>query len=111
MANNRIDKINSELKKAIAKVINNKFTDKISNAIISVTDARTTLTLEFCDVYISIFSPDKAKKEEIYSLIAQNLTDVRSEVSKLVKLRAMPRLNLHIDNSEEYSQQIGRAHV
>ena len=65
MANNRIDKINSELKKAIAKVINYKFADKISNAIISVTSAKTTLTLEFCDVYISIFSPDNSKKEEI----------------------------------------------
>ena len=106
MANIRLDKINSELKKAIAQVINNKFADKLTNAIISVTDAKTTLNLEFCDVYVSIFSPDKSKIEEIYVMIAQNLTEIRAEVTKKVKLRAMPRLNLHLDKSEEYSQHI-----
>ena len=106
MASNRLDKINSELKKAIAEVINSKFQDKIGNAIISVTEAKTTLNLEFCDVYISIFTTKNELIDEIYKQISKSLTEIRSEVAKLVRLRSMPRLNLHLDRSEEYSQHI-----
>ena len=108
MANNRIDKINSELKRAIAKVINSKFVDKFDNALISVTEAKTTLNLEFCDVYISILAVNEEKTQEILKQISQSLTEIRSEVAKIINLRAMPRLNLHIDRSEEYSQHINK---
>ena len=106
MANNRLDKINSELKRAIAKVINFKFDGKYKNSLISVTEAKTTLNLEFCDVYVSILSTDKELVEQIYLSLTQSLTEIRSEVARIVNLRSMPRLNLHLDKSQEYSQHI-----
>lgn len=108
MANNRLDKINNELKKAISEVVNFKLKTEINNAIISVLEAKTTLNLEFCDVYVSILTPNKQQTDSVFQLLKQNLTYIRSEVSKIVKLRAMPRLNLHLDKSEEYSAHINK---
>ncbi len=106
MANNRLDKINSELKKALAEVINYKLKDEISNAIISVTEAKTTLNLEYCDVYISIYSPNKDNIEKIFNILKNNISFIRTETAKLIKLRQMPKLQLHLDTSEEYSAHI-----
>ena len=108
MSNNRIDKINNELKKGIAEVINFKLKDEINNAIISVIEAKTTLNLEYCDVYVSIFSPNKEDEQKIFTLLQRNLTYIRSETSKLVKLRAMPKIQLHLDTSAEYSAHINQ---
>ena len=108
MANNRLEKINSELKRAIAKVINNKFADKFTNSLISVLEAKTTLNLEFCDVYVSIMTTSTQNQQEIFTALQKSLTEIRAEVTKLVKLRAMPRINLHLDRSEEYSQHINK---
>ena len=106
MSNNRIDKINNELKKSIAEVINFKLKEEINNAIISVTEAKTTLNLEFCDVYVSIFSPNKEDEEKIFIMLQKSLTYIRTETAKLIKLRAMPKLRLHLDTSGEYSSHI-----
>ena len=106
MANNRLDRINNELKKALSEVINYKLKDEFENSIISVIEAKTTLNLEFCDVYVSILAPNEEQVEVSFQNLKKNLTYIRTEVAKLVKLRAMPRLNLHLDKSEEYSAHI-----
>ena len=106
MANNRLDKINNELKKTLAEVINFKLKDEIDNAIVSVLEAKTTLNLEFCDVYVSILAPNEEQINKVFQTLQKNLTYIRSEVAKLIKLRAMPRINLHLDKSEQYSAHI-----
>ena len=39
-------------------------------------------------------------------MLQKSLTYIRTETAKLIKLRAMPKLRLHLDTSGEYSSHI-----
>ena len=60
--NSKIARINSEIERRTAEIINNKLSDpRLKGGLISVTSARTTSDLKFAKVYVSMLNIDDVK--------------------------------------------------
>ena len=100
----RQERINSEIKKTLAYIIDNELRDTQIDAMVSVTEVEITPDLAEAKVFIS--SIGKTPKEEVLARIKGAGGFLRRELSKKIKLRVTPRLNFFLDNSMEYSNKI-----
>ncbi len=104
MKNVRLERINSEMQKVIAYIIDNELRDPQLDAIISVSGVDVTPNLAYARVYIT--SIGNTPSEEVLARIKGAAGFIRGELSKRVKLRITPRLEFKLDTSEEYSSKI-----
>ena len=102
----RIERINSEIQKAIAHIIDNDIRDPQIDAIISVSNVETTPDLGYCRVYIT--SIGKTNPDEVLARIKGAAGFIRGRLSKMVQLRITPRLEFLRDTSEEYADKINK---
>lgn len=104
MKNVRLERINSEIKKTLAHIIDTELRDPQIDAMVSVSDVEITPDLAEAKVFIT--SIGKTSKEEVLSRIKGAGGFLRGKLSKQIKLRVTPRLNFYLDNSMEYSNKI-----
>ena len=104
MKNVRLERINSEIKKTLAHIIDTELRDPQIDAMVSVSDVEITPDLAEAKVFIT--SIGKTPKEEVLSRIKCAGGFLRGKLSKQIKLRVTPRLNFYLDNSMEYSNKI-----
>lgn len=106
MANIRMSRINGEIQKAIAEVVNNRLNNPdLDGLIISIIDVDTAPDLSFAKVAVSVLSTDQTKNLVVAELNrAKNY--IKREVMRIVKLKAMPDLTFYVDNSYEKGQKI-----
>lgn len=100
----RVERINSEIQKAISHIIDNDIRDPQIDAIISVCSVETTPDLSYCRVYIT--SIGTTPIDEVVARIKGAAGFIRGRLSKMIKLRITPRLEFMKDNSIEYSSKI-----
>ncbi len=100
----RVERINSELVKAIQHIIDNDLRDPQIDAIISVNSVEITPDLGYARVYIS--SIGKTQPDEVLARIKGAAGFIRGKLSKIIKLRITPRLEFIKDTSMEYSNKI-----
>lgn len=100
----RVERINSEIQKAIAHIIDNDIRDPQIDAMISVSNVETTPDLSYCRVFIT--SIGATPSDEVLARIKGAAGFIRGKLSKMVKLRITPRLEFMYDNSEAYSEKI-----
>ncbi len=101
---NRIDKVNSLLKRYISEIINQKINDPRIQGIISVSNVSTTPDLKHAKISLSIFSTND--KNEILSAIKSASGFIRHELASEVEFRCVPNLIFELDTSAEYSEKI-----
>ena len=104
MKNVRLERINSEIQKAVSYIIDNDLRDPQIDAMISVREVAITPDLSYCRVYIS--SLGNTASEEVLARIKGAAGFIRGKLSKMIKLRITPRLEFYLDTSEEYSSKI-----
>ncbi len=104
MKNVRLERINSEIRNAIANIIDQELRDPQINAMISVYSVDITPDLANAKVFITCIG--ETPKEEVIARIKGAAGFIRGELSKRVKLRITPRLDFRLDNSEEYFAHI-----
>lgn len=100
----RVERINSEIQKAISHIIDNDIRDPQIDAIISVCNVETTPDLSYCRVYIT--SIGTTPLDEVVNRIKGAAGFIRGRLSKMIKLRITPRLEFVKDSSLEYSSKI-----
>lgn len=100
----RVERINSEIQKAISYIIDNEIRDPQIDAIISVCSVVTTPDLSYCRVYIT--SIGTTPIDEVVARIKGAAGFIRGRLSKMIKLRITPRLEFMKDTSLEYSSKI-----
>lgn len=103
----RILRINSEIEKAINEIFTYEIKNPRITGIITVTKCETTMDLDICKVYVSIFSNDN--KQEIFDEIKHSAGFIRQEVCKKVLLRKVPYLEFILDEGQEYNDRIEKA--
>ncbi len=101
----RILKINSEIEKAISEILTYEMKNPAITGIISVTKVDTTADLEYCKVYVSIFTPG-GDKDEVFNQIKHSAGFIRRELCKRVELRKAPFLTFYLDDSYTYGETI-----
>ena len=100
----RVERINSEIQKAISHIIDNEIRDPQIDAIISVSSVDTTPDLSYCRVFIT--SIGTTPLDEVVARIKGAAGFIRGRLSKMIKLRITPRLEFMKDSSLEYSSKI-----
>lgn len=104
-SNNRMERINSEIKKEVSLIINNEISDPRVTGFVSVLNVQTTQDLKFCKIYISIYDDNR---EEAFEALKAASSFIRRRLSQSVKLREIPKLIFELDDGIEYSDKINK---
>tara|TARA_B100001027_G_scaffold200250_1_gene159529 strand:- start:440 stop:787 length:348 start_codon:yes stop_codon:yes gene_type:complete len=107
MSSNRPEKIADLLKREVSKIFNHEVKDpRLQN--INITAVKVTDDIGIAYIYYTIIGESIKKDEskidnEILSKISGM---IRSKLSKIIKIRRVPKIVLKFDESIEYSQNI-----
>lgn len=108
MGANRIDKINSELKKEIYTAITRKIKNPLITEMCSVLDVETSKDLSYAKVYISIFSVNAEKKQTTFNAILSDAKKIRHELAVSLRMRTVPELHFVLDDTMEYGDKMDK---
>jgi ribosome-binding factor A len=101
-----IDRVNSELKRQIALIIDaNEIHDPRLTGFISVTGVNTAKDLGSATVYISVLNGDI---KETLAVLKNASGYIRNLLKNRIKVRALPELRFAEDNSIEYGMKIDK---
>lgn len=103
MKNNRLERVNAEIAKELAIIINNDLRDPQITAMITVSSVSVSPDLSSARVYLSVFGGDS---QDTLNRIKGAGSFIRSRLSQKIRLRITPRLEFMLDNSQEYGQKI-----
>ena len=105
--NNRMIRINDEIKREVSEIIRSELKDPRIGLITSILKVETTNDLKYCKIYVSILGDDEKKGETIDGL--KNASGfIRKQIAALVNLRNTPELKFILDNSLEYGFKISK---
>ncbi len=105
--NNRMIRINDEIKREVSEIIRSELKDPRIGLITSILKVETTNDLKYCKIYVSILGDDEKKEETIDGL--KNASGfIRKQIAARVNLRNTPELKFILDNSLEYGFKISK---
>ena len=106
MANVRMSRVNSEIQKCIAEIINNKINNPdVDDCIVSVNKVDTAPDLKEAKVYISILG-NKELQEKCFKAIEKSAGFIKFELSHMIRLKTVPNLHFKEDTSFEDNERI-----
>ena len=100
----RLNRINEELKKEISHIIDFELKNSNVTGLISVTKVKVTPDLKYAKVYVSILNSKNVKKT--MEGLKSSSGFIRSQVARTINLRITPELTFEIDDSIEYGAKI-----
>lgn len=104
---NRLDRINSELKRQLAEILRDGVRDPRVRGMISVMEVSVDKDLTLAKVYVSIFGADGAEEEVLAGLnSAQGY--IKSRLKNMMILRAIPALRFILDTSISYGMSMDK---
>ena len=107
MTSNRSDKVADLLKKEISLIITNEIKDiRLQN--INITAVKVSDDIGIATVFYTVIGESIHKKEsKIDEKILEKFSGmVRSNLSKKIKIRRVPKIKFKFDESIEYSENI-----
>ncbi len=104
---NRIVRINDEILREIANIIEFEIKDPRVLKMTSVVKVETTNDLKHCKVFVSILGDEKEKTEAINGLKSA-AGFIRKELARRINLRNTPELKFMLDESTEYSIKMAK---
>lgn len=102
--NNRVNRIDEELKKELSNIINYEVKNSKVTGMISVTRVNVTPDLKYAKVYVSILNA-KNNKETLEGL-KQASGFIKTQIAKRINLRITPEFLFVLDDSIEYGAKI-----
>ena len=104
--NNRIlSQISEEMRRVISDIVQNKIKDPRIPEIISISHTEVTRDLSYAKVYVQIMGDEKIKEDAIEGLNSAK-GFIKKEISKSLKLRAMPDLIFINDESLDINMKM-----
>lgn len=104
---NRIERINAEIKKQLARIISEELHDPRVKGLISIVKVDTDSDLDTCKVYVSVMGADGQESEVIKALNnAEGF--IKSILKKKIDIRALPELRFYLDDSISYGIKISK---
>lgn len=104
MAQNRINRINEEVRREIAEIIRDLKDPRIP-VMTSVVSVSVTPDLRYATIYVSIFGDEEVKKNAIKAL-KNSAGFVRRELGHRLNLRYTPEIVYKNDDSIEHGARI-----
>ncbi len=105
--NNRIIRINDEIKKEVSEIIRSEIKDPRMSSLVSVLKVETTTDLKYCKIYISVLGDDK-ECETTLKVLKGAAGYIRSLLAERINLRNTPELIFIYDDSLAYGIHISK---
>lgn len=102
----RNERVRKTLMKEIADIIQKDIKDSRISGIISITDIELAHDNSFAKVYFSVFTKDEEKKQKTIEALEENVSKIRYEVGKRIRLRLTPELRFIPDDSLERGTKV-----
>ena len=102
--NNRMARVNEELKREISNIINYEVKNSNVTGLISVTKVKTSPDLKYAKVSVSILNSKNIKQTLTGLKKASGF--IRSRVAEKINLRVTPELVFEFDDSMVYGERI-----
>lgn len=104
MQNIRQERANSEIIKALSKILRERINDpRIKNEFITITYVNVSADFRHCKVGFSVLSQNK---HEIKTILEKSEGFIKKELLQLVKLPFAPHLVFELDKGEDNSEKI-----
>ena len=104
--NNRMHRVDEELREAISKIIDQELQDPKLTGMISVSSVKTTPDFRYARVFVTMIGC-KSQKENL-AILKKSSGYIRSLIAKRVNLRMTPELVFEFDESIEYGAKIDK---
>jgi ribosome-binding factor A len=103
----RIERVNNLIRREISELIQRQIKDPRLDAFVAVTEVDTSPDLKYAKVFVSCIN---GKQEEQKTLKVLNTAAgfLRTELAKNLRLRRVPELSFHWDDSIEHGDRILR---
>lgn len=101
----RIERVNQLIRQEISDLLRREIKDPRLSQFIAVTEVITSPDLRHAKIYISFIS-DKQQKRDALDALAGASNFLRKEMSRTLRLRRIPELSFHWDNSIERGARI-----
>ena len=107
MANQRLIRINEEMKKEISEIIRTEIKDPaVQDVMISIVAVDTTNDLKTAKVYVSVLQDNKKQEALVGLQKAQGF--IRREIARRINLRNTPEITFYMDQSIEYGVNMSK---
>ena len=103
MKGNRLERVNAEIQRELALIINNELRDPQITSMIGVSSVDVAPDLANAKVYISVYGGDA---QDTLNRVKGAGSFIRGRLSQKIRLRITPRLDFYLDNSLTYGQKI-----
>ena len=101
---NRLNRINEELKKEISQIISFELKNPDATGLISITKVKITPDLKYAKVYVSLLN--SKNEDKTIEALKNSAWFIRSLIAKRINLRITPELVFEKDDSMEYGMKI-----
>lgn len=101
---NRLNRINEELKKEISQIISFELKNPDATGLISITKVKITPDLKYAKVYVSLLN--SKNEDKTIEALKTSSGFIRSLIAKRINLRITPELVFEKDDSMEYGMKI-----
>ena len=103
----RIERVNSLIRREISELIQHQIKDPRLGTLVSVTAVNTTSDLKYAKVFVSSICSQE-EKQKILNVLTGASGFFRKELTRELKLRHIPELSFHWDDSIERGDRLSR---
>jgi ribosome-binding factor A len=103
----RIERINNLIRREISELLQRQVKDPRLGTFVAVTEVATSPDLKYAKVFVSYISSQEEKQEILEALTAAS-GFLRKELNKNLRLRHIPELSFHWDDSIERGDRLLR---
>lgn len=99
----RNERVRKELMREISEILRKEI--RGLEGVVSITDVEVSHDNSFAKIFYSVFGSEKQKEKSV-NIINQNVSRIRYEVGKRIRLRLTPELRFIQDNSIERGSRV-----
>ena len=103
----RIERINNLIRREISELIQREIRDPRLDNFVAVTEVTTSPDLRHAKIFVSCIS-GKQEEEKILGVLNSASGFLRTELANRIRLRRIPELSFHWDDSIEQGDRILR---
>ncbi len=104
----RLQRINSEIRKALSTILAEEIRDPRLTGIISIVDVNTTNDLSHCNILVSIYDKDKQEVQKSFHALQHCAGYIRKLLAGRVDLRITPELHFKLDDGFDNSEKMNK---
>ncbi len=103
----RIERVNNLIRREISELIQRQIKDPRLDVFVTVTEVTTSPDLKYAKVFVSCIN-GKQEEQKILKVLDSAAGFLRTELAKNIRLRRIPELSFHWDDSIEHGDNILR---